>query len=657
MQTLVAAVVVALAVAAALGFSAGPLWRPEVLLDRAAALALAAAVLAGCWGIGRAILRRIRAAHPDPAGPGAPDPSASLIAFGIGLAAAFGLLFVIGIAGALTPTAAWGLLAALAAVSFREVPGMARDLGCLARAASGTLSGRVALAVAALAIPAALAPPTAQDALVYHLAVPARWIAEGRIAYVPGNFFSGFPSNMELLFAWGLLLKGPDVAALLHAGAGILAATAAGVAILRLGGDRRAAALGSLAIISMPTVFHLAGGAYVDLGVVAVQLIAFLAYLGHREDPDRRRLIVAGLLCGAAAGIKYTAGIVALPIAIDLFLRRRALRGRWVADAAVLTISALLAFLPWAARNAIALGNPVYPFAHAFFGGAEWDAERASLLSRFLGGWGERSLVRLIELPYALALRSEFSSSEGFDGVIGPFFWIAAPLAVAGAVRIRAARPAFGFAAILLAAWLGLTWQIRFLLPALAFIVVGTCASLPHLAVRPGYRRAIGVAFGFAIAINIAVDGAMLADANPLAYAFGMESRDAYYLRALPGGDWPVFAAIERDLPQESRILMAACGNPGFLCARPYRSDALFENWTLARLLAGAPDPAALEARIREEGFTHVLFRLPLVFGEPGRRSDLSIAEQRAFAAFLEARCERIAEASGTVLYRIGRGR
>lgn len=650
MRTLLAPAVVALAVAAAAAFSAGPLWRPEILLDRAAAAALAAAILAGSWGIGRMILRRTRGADPHEPGPAEP-----LIAFGVGLASAFALLFAAGLAGALTSGFAWILLAAFAAASFREVPGMVRDIVRWIRAASGTLSGRVAMAVAALAIPSALAPPTAQDALVYHLAVPAQWIDAGRIMYVPGNFFSGFPMNMEILFAWGLLLKGPDVAALLHAGVGLAAAVAAAVAILRLGGDRRAAALGALALVSMPTAFHLAGGAFVDLAVVAFQILAFLAYLDHRTRLDRRALILAGLFCGVAAGIKYTGGIIAIPIAIDIALRRRALRGRWVAEAAILAASAMVAFLPWAARNAIALGNPVYPFAYAIFGGAEWDAERASLLSRFLSEWGGRSFARLLELPYAIALRAEFSSSDGFDGVIGPFFWISAPLAIAGAMRIRAARPAFAFAGIFLAAWLALTWQIRFLLPALVFIAIGACASLPHLASRPIQRRAIGAALGFAIAVNIAIDGAMLARSNTLAYAFGMEDRDAYYLRELPGGDWPVFRTIERDLPAESRILMAACGNPGFLCKRPYRSDALFENWTLARLLAGAPDPAAIEARIRTEGFTHILFRLPLVFGQPGRQSDLSLAEQRALATFLDARCERIAEASGTVLYRIGR--
>jgi hypothetical protein len=40
---------------------------------------------------------------------------------------------------------------------------------------------------------AALAPPTQFDSLVYHLALPQKYILSGKINYVQGNFFFSFP--------------------------------------------------------------------------------------------------------------------------------------------------------------------------------------------------------------------------------------------------------------------------------------------------------------------------------------------------------------------------------------------------------------------------------------------------------------------------------
>jgi hypothetical protein len=51
-----------------------------------------------------------------------------------------------------------------------------------------------------LAVLCAFAPPTYYDSLVYHLALPLRYLQEGRIGFVPYNQYAHFPQNMEMIF-------------------------------------------------------------------------------------------------------------------------------------------------------------------------------------------------------------------------------------------------------------------------------------------------------------------------------------------------------------------------------------------------------------------------------------------------------------------------
>jgi hypothetical protein len=72
---------------------------------------------------------------------------------------------------------------------------------------------------------------------------------------------------------------------------------------------------------------------------------------------------------------------------------------------------------------------------------------------------------------------------------------------------------------------------------------------------------------------------------------------------------------------------------------RPYRLDSVFEGWRFEALLDAAPDPPALAASLRAEGFTHVLVNRRFFLQgtnadtEPGRTARL----RERFAAALAA--------------------
>jgi hypothetical protein len=132
-----------------------------------------------------------------------------------------------------------------------------------------------------------------------------------------------------------------------------------------------------------------------------------------------------------------------------------------------------------------------------------------------------------------------------------------------------------------------------------------------------------------------------------------MEDRDRYLERELPGRDYKVFRAIDRNLPRESFILFGSLGNPGFLCKRRYHSDALFENRTLAAILREARGPDDVLSAFGRRGFTHLLFRWENVFDPSERRSEIPYPDQEKLAAFLNRHGRLLVEAGRTCLYEI----
>jgi hypothetical protein len=62
--------------------------------------------------------------------------------------------------------------------------------------------------VQALGLVAALAPPTAKDTLLYHLALPKAYLAAGALVDTPYNIASYYPLGVEMHDVWAMLLGG-----------------------------------------------------------------------------------------------------------------------------------------------------------------------------------------------------------------------------------------------------------------------------------------------------------------------------------------------------------------------------------------------------------------------------------------------------------------
>jgi hypothetical protein len=164
-----------------------------------------------------------------------------------------------------------------------------------------------------------------------------------------------------------------------------------------------------LFIVALPASLELAPLTKNDLLLCLFQLLALDSLLEWNTAGGGGRVILSGAYCGFALGIKYTAvptacllGLVLLAIAWN---RRGEVR-RSYAPVAVFAVTALAVASPWALRNLLAAGDPVFP-----------------LLGDVLRGGGSFRYLpvhsRIMhQMVYGLADFSLASSSDGLSPLI-----------------------------------------------------------------------------------------------------------------------------------------------------------------------------------------------------------------------------------------------
>lgn len=65
-----------------------------------------------------------------------------------------------------------------------------------------------------------LSPPIF-DELLYHLALPERFLLRHAVSSIPFNVYSNYPLNVEMLYVWGLLFPGIAVCRMINFALGV----------------------------------------------------------------------------------------------------------------------------------------------------------------------------------------------------------------------------------------------------------------------------------------------------------------------------------------------------------------------------------------------------------------------------------------------------
>jgi hypothetical protein len=528
----------------------------------------------------------------------------------------------------------------------------------------------------------ALLPPTDWDGLFYHLNGPKLYLQAGRIVGGMDIPHLNFPSLMEMFYTWAMLLRGDIAAKLLHTLFGLLLAGLVYLTARRFL-SKKAGWLAVVAFASMPMVSTLAGWAYNDLALAFYQLASLYIFVkyqigesgnqGVRESgnqgigkyptpalhaganvpnthyplpkghdvSDRRWLVLSGIFAGLAMGLKYTGFVTPVVVGglilwhayrvsrfsshgdADLSHRDASLshtsRFTGFADFAIFSLSALLAALPWYAKNWAFTGNPVYPFLSGWFDGRYWDGFRADWYAAAGTGIGWRPGT-LLALPWLLTLGVR--DVNYWDGRTGPLFLLFLPLILLyGLFRYRRNAPDRPFALdpLLIYAlaqfgvwtlgvvWSRSLWQSRLLLPCLAALapVVGWLwADLPRFDLRHfSLSRFVNLTIGLALVLTLVDVGLLTLKINPLPYLTGGETRDEYLIRRL-GAHYAVMGQINETLPPDA-VIVFLWEPRSYFCQRDCRPDSILDKFPHLVHQHGSAD--AIARTWQQAGITHVL--------------------------------------------------
>jgi len=545
----------------------------------AAPLLLALALWIAAWGSGRRALRVLRARGRG----GLVEVAAA--ALGLGLLGQ--CVFALGWAGLLSPVPLAALAMAAAVCAVGALPRPARPKLPRLMPAAGAAAGLLAFAGLCVIL-RALAPATDWDVRAYHLAVPELYLRAGRSLPLPWLIHSHWPHLMETLYALPLAAGRDGAAALLHAGAAALLVFGVFLAGSAAGGPV-AGWSAALLLAAQPALLREAGTAHCDAGAALFALAAAAALARAEKESGDGWLAAAGLLAGLGAACKLTMLAPLAAWTLRLALRRRPRAAAVFAGAAALMVA------PWFLKEWLASGDPVWPFAPRLFG---LPAAAAALGSRAPSRWSFP--------PPAWML--------SFDGP----GYLLLPLAGLAALSRRARAAAPGALERLL--WIAagplllLVWREhgvwRYLMPVWAAGALAAGRGAADAFAARGPRRAAAVLLLVAGAAPIILPPDSRTPNNELFAVLaprptrtpGADRRELFEDRSVDVASF--YRETASVLPPRAKVLL-------FREIRGYRAgfDYMWgDPMNQVEIdYASLPDPAALCARLKELGVTHVL--------------------------------------------------
>jgi len=518
-----------------------------------------------------------------------------------------------------------------------------------------------------------LAPPTGNDydSLVYHLAVPAQYLRIGKIVELPYDHHSYFPFTLEMLFGAGLELKGAIFARLFH----WLMLPACALALIALGIRSKTRTGGFLAaalFVSMPMALIEASTSYIDLGFTAFALCAVYCFIASWPDNEKNSVPViwSGAFCGFCLGTKYFGALVFG--FIGLWLLAQSIKSRQFSQLVSFALPAIIIGFPLYIRNAIWVGNPVFPFAYEVFGGEGWTLKMAKDYALDQAGFGfGKSVLDLLLLPWRLAMTPISVGAFEVGGTVVPKgqpFW---PLlssmpegAKSGLFDVSGqffhsfcgpALLAFGVPALLLrskprpvlfAAWLftflWVFWavtsqQIRYLFPALALLALVAGYGIVRLmGQRESNDRPIARALGsiflagwlfFTPYLNV------VWAQRSFPVISGAETQETYLARTF--GGYPTMDWIDKNLPQTAKFVVYGEPRCYYLKRQYFWGDTQHNLLVQSQLDAGK----SLHSALKSLGATHILWNSEAgsnggVFGPQQPQFDRMVQSGEAIAIF-----------------------
>ena len=285
-----------------------------------------------------------------------------------------------------------------------------------------------------------LAPPTVADALVYHLAVPKLYIQHHGIYYIPFNSFSNLPSNVGMLFLFGMLLRSDVLSVLLHFFMSIILIFAI-YSLTKKYFSHKFALLAVTIFYCNPGISIEASSAYVDLGVSLFGFLSVFSFYNYiyNNIEKVKWLVISAVFAGLAAGSKIYGPVWAIILAIlciiaQLYYMNKDFKNtllKTIRNVALISVISFAVASPWYVKNMVFTGNPFYPKLSNVFKTKGWSSDmeahwKESMKSKVAAPYG-RNISGLITAPFKYTFSTKdpaTGESRIRDVDIGPLFLI-----------------------------------------------------------------------------------------------------------------------------------------------------------------------------------------------------------------------------------------
>jgi hypothetical protein len=430
----------------------------------------------------------------------------------------------------------------------------------------------------------ALAPPTAFDALVYHLSIPRAYLQLGHIMYLADTMFWGMPQLTEMLYLPAMRLAGVESATVFAWMIGTV--TVVGLlGYVRSALNAVAAWTAVAALLVSENLTRSMSTGYVDWMSMLFGWSAVVTIDYWFKKQEKRMLLLSGVFCGGALGIKYSAGVILVGCIIALVLMQR--RQPWKATVSaifLLGLAAVVVSSPWWFKNFIATGNPFYPF---FIPSGSMDRIRLDFYQK-VPVWNDWKAVVL--LPWQATFFG-IDGKVGYSASIGPLLVGLSPLVwINWKLRTETQKETILIAGIITIS--GLTvWAIGSRLSGLLIQTRLYFVFFPAWAVLAGagmdaiwnlksshirFGRLIGVLTVLMFGLSILSAGTSFVAQNPALYILRLEGEDNYLAGNL--GSYAVAMEAIGALPNHSRVLML-WETRGYYCQPGCDSDEIIDRW------------------------------------------------------------------------------
>lgn len=485
----------------------------------------------------------------------------------------------------------------------------------------------------ALALVASLAPPTAKDTLLYHFALPKAFLAQGNIAVVEGNIASYLALGTEMHAVWAMLAGNLANSRVGEAAASVVTFAFFPLVLMTIFGWARQAGvargwavIATLMAASVPTAFHVASSAYVDLALALFVTLAIYGLCRWWSGLEKGWLILIAVFLGAALSIKLTAVFIFAAFALVIALRARVAEGTgggagrvFASGSAALVLAAVIAS-PWYLRTWAETGSPVFPFYMSIWKGEApgWDVERSNLFQGMNSQYGgvNKTALDYLAAPWNLSVAAQPEAAEYFDGVLGIGFLFGLPILIWGlwkydlSVEVKIAA---GIAGIMFLFWLFSSQQLRYLLPVLPALAVGIVASAQAISKNDAGLASVWryslMAAGLA---GIVVTCAWFLQREPVRVALGGETREAYLTRKLDY--YAYYDLLNNTTAPDAKVWLINMRRDTYDLDRPVFSDYLFEDWTLRKMVWDSRTSRDLRAKAAATGARYILTRHDFLF-------------------------------------------